>query len=69
MAVSFSCKCPEGKKPVGKREWRVLQYRWGEIKDRYPRRISCPDRCGFQASRDAVLRRCPRCLAPWEGTR
>jgi len=25
MAVSFSCKCAERKKPVAKRAWRVMQ--------------------------------------------
>lgn len=25
MAVSFGCKCPERKKPIEKRAWRVVQ--------------------------------------------
>lgn len=27
MAVSFSCKCDERKKPVAERNWTVIQYR------------------------------------------
>ena len=28
MAVGFSCKCPERKKPVKQRNWVVTQYKW-----------------------------------------
>lgn len=27
MSVSFSCHCPERRKPVKERRWRVLQYK------------------------------------------
>jgi hypothetical protein len=26
MAVTFGCRCPERKKPVAERNWRVSQY-------------------------------------------
>jgi len=28
MAIHFSCKCPERKKPVNERAWVVTQYHW-----------------------------------------
>lgn len=28
MAKSFDCKCPERQKPVKKRNWLVLEYKW-----------------------------------------
>jgi len=28
MAVPFSCKCPERKKPVSERAWVVTEYQW-----------------------------------------
>lgn len=27
MAISFSCACSERSKPVGEREWAIVQYR------------------------------------------
>lgn len=28
MSASFNCKCPERKKPLKDRKWRVLVHKW-----------------------------------------